>query len=302
MMKYDEAVRSVQFDDEEARPPTLVPPPWDARQPDPLIWREPDPSAGTDWRDPLLAVGEVGVLAGPGGMGKSLVTVALAHAMGKDDDHPAACGLRVAGGRVVVCSYEDSGARIVKRMRWYGRKAEWSHVQLASGPEPLYCVSDGAAQPTQYFDELWAAIAAEGDVRLLVLDPVSVAYTGPPNDAMAVRGFIAALATKASDHNVGVLLVAHDTKAARDEVRRGTGDPGAGAVAGSSQWWDGSRSVLHLGPVPATPEFEQYAEAKALLRCAKSNYGPTGWGVLLGHRITADNKWHGIDPQPIDRV
>lgn len=187
-------------------------------------------------------------------------------------------------------------------MRWYGPRKEWSHVRLASGPEPLYGVYDTIAQTAPYFDELWAAIEAEGDVRLVVVDPVSVAYTGPANDAMAVRGFLADLGRKARDSNVGVLLVAHDTKAARDEVRRGTGDPGAGAVAGASQWWDGCRSVLHLGPVPATSEFATYEDAKALLRCAKSNYGPTGWGALLGHRISADGRWQGIDPQPLDRV
>ena len=65
--------------------------------------------------------------------------------------------------------------------------------------------------------------------------------------------------------DAGVLIVAHDTKAARNEARAGIG-PGPGAISGSGQWSDGARSVLHLSG--AGPE------DRRLLTCAKSNYGP----------------------------
>ena len=46
--------------------------------------------------------------------------------------------------------------------------------------------------------------------------------------------------------------MAHDTKTARNEARAGTG-PGPGAVAGSGQWSDGARAVLHLSGCPGHP-------------------------------------------------
>ena len=82
----------------------------------------------------------------------------------------------------------------------------------------------------------------------------------------------------------GAVIVAHDTKAARNEARDGIG-PGPGAVAGSGQWHDGARAVLHLsGPGPGD---------KQLLVAAKSNYGPSGWGARLAPKYDGD-KWRGL--------
>ena len=67
--------------------------------------------------------------------------------------------------------------------------------------------------------------------RLVVIDPVSAALadvstieTGP------VRSFLRALTAEATAASAGVLLVAHDTKAAHDATRRGDD-------AGAPVWW-----------------------------------------------------------------
>ena len=77
----------------------------------------------------------------------------------------------------------------------------------------------------------------------------------------------------ASDHfDVGFVFVAHDTKAARNETRRG-GDPGAGAVAGSGVWFDAARAVVYL--------FLHGATGERLLQALKVNNGRAGWGRVL---------------------
>ena len=76
-----------------------------------------------------------------------------------------------------------------------------------------------------------------------------------------------------------MLLVAHDTKAARDAIRRGE-NRGAGVVAGSAAWYDGSRGVLALIHDPAGGD-------DRLLECVKANYGRTGWGARLVERERA---------------
>ena len=60
-----------------------------------------------------------------------------------------------------------------------------------------------------------------------------------------MRAFLRALTAETSAAGAGVLLVAHDTKAARNAAARGE-DPGAGVVAGSAAWYDGARGVLVL--------------------------------------------------------
>ena len=101
--------------------------------------------------------------------------------------------------------------------------------------------------------------------RLAHLEAQSRAVSGRP-----VRGEPHA---EASDRfNVGLLFVAHDTKAARSETRRG-GDPGAGAVAGSGVWFDAARAVVYLFTLGATGE--------RLLQALKVNNGQAGWGRAL---------------------
>ena len=82
-----------------------------------------------------------------------------------------------------------------------------------------------------------------------------------------------------------MLLVAHDTKAARDATRRGD-DPGAGVVAGSAAWYDGARGVLALGRDPLSDD--------RLLESVKANYGRTGWGARLVERIGPAGTFRGL--------
>ena len=91
------------------------------------------------------------------------------------------------------------------------------------------------------------------------------------NDPTAARSAMRALARLSTETGAGVLCLAHDTKAARNEARAG-GSPGAGAVAGSGQWFDSSRSVLYL---------HRQADGGISLDCLKANHGRAGWSQPL---------------------
>ena len=86
-----------------------------------------------------------------------------------------------------------------------------------------------------------------------------------------------ALAQLADASGAGVLIVAHDTKGARNEARAG-GDPGAGAVAGSATWYDAARGVLYMRRDPNNHDFR-------LIECLKANHGRARWGARLGERF-----------------
>ena len=100
------------------------------------------------------------------------------------------------------------------------------------------------------WSRLWEEIKTARP-SLVIVDPVSAALadadtsqTGP------ARTFLRLLSQEAATAGCGVLLVAHDTKSARNLAMAGQ-DPGAGAVAGSAAWYDGARGVLTLVPDPA---------------------------------------------------
>ena len=284
----------------EALAPPLLRPAVDwstTSEPPPILWRD----AGRDDADPadaVLSAGEVALLSGPGGIGKSYAVLAVAAAAvgaARHLEYGAACGLRVAPAPVVLVSYEDAPARIAARLRMLNRGSVPSYVHLWPDPEPLFALAPeapGKVAPCDRWADLWAEVRAVG-ARLVVIDPASAALqdtstseTGP------VRAFLRALTAEAAPNptqdwpGCGVLLVAHDTKAARNAVARGE-DPGAGVVAGSAAWYDGSRGVLSLTRDPMSDD--------RLLECVKANYGRTGWGVRLRERTSDGGAFCGLE-------
>ena len=262
----------------------------DAPQPAPVLLRDPEPTERDGGPDAVLSVGECAILSSAGGLGKSTWALEVASAaVGAAElgaDYGAACGLRVAAGPVVLVSFEDAPARIAHRLTWMNNGNVPAAVHLAPDPAPLWIGSDGGeSRPGATWEALWRGVRDVG-ARLVVVDPVSAALadvstteTGP------VRSFLRALTAEATAAGVGVLLVAHDTKAARDAIRKGE-DPGAGVVAGSAAWYDGARGVLALVRDPAGGD-------DRLLECVKANYGRAGWGARLRER-TVNGAFRGL--------
>ena len=267
----------------------------DAPVPAPVLWRDPAAAEPeTAHPDAVLSIGEVALLSAAGGIGKSMTVLALAvaaaHAHVKGQAAGAACGLCVMAGPVALVSYEDSPARLADRLRFMvpdpaAHVAIGVHLQVAPDPAALWTL-DG---PGPDWTPLWRTIRQAG-ARLLVIDPASAALaevstteTGP------VRSFLRALTVEAAPSGdwagCGVLIVAHDTKAARDSARRGD-PPDAGVVAGSAAWYDGARGVLTLWE-PAPNE--------RIIEAVKANYGRTGWGARLSARHNRAGRLLGFE-------
>ncbi len=259
----------------------------DEPEPAPVLWRDADGQHA----DAVLSVGEVALLSGEGGLGKSYVTLALAVAgalaadLGKD--YGEACGLRVMPGPVALVSYEDSPARIYGRLRRMGQTAAADRIHSLPNPPPLWTADSGASKQADWWGDLWQYVRGVG-ARLVIVDPASaaladadVSQTGP------VRKFLRALMLEARQAECGVLVVSHSTKAARNALRRGD-DPGAGVVAGSAAWYDGARGVLSLEEAPHNP-------GARILECVKANYGRKGWGTILNKRTTDSGAFAGLE-------
>ena len=289
---------------EKLRAPDSKPRPiveWSGeREPAPVLWRaEPDGDGSRP--GVVLSVGEIAILSAPGGSGKSYITLAIARAAARagkgeaaGEAHGApfgeACGLGVRGGPVAIVSYEDSPVRMAVRLK-----------RLGGAPDTIYCIPEpeplflggadrrhGEARPGPAWGPLWEELGAlDPPPGLVVVDPLSSALADVSvSEAGPVRAFVRTLSREAARLKAGVLLVAHDTKAARNEARQG-GEPGAGAVAGSAAWHDGARGVLYL----------LRRENCRELTCIKANYGPSGWVVPLVER-SHEGQFAGFDVPP----
>ena len=238
-------------------------------------------------RPPIVSIGEPAILAAPGGAGKSyraLSLMAQATRAGEadrdvfstqSDAWASALGFSLRRGPQLYVSYEDSCGRVGDRLERIGAPRETvNHLHIWGDPPALFdptTSSGGGAIPSAAFVELERVIR---DVRpaLVVIDPVSAMMGACTlNDPTAARSAMRALARLSTETGAGVLCLAHDTKAARNEARAG-GSPGAGAVAGSGQWFDSSRSVLYL---------HRQADGGISLDCLKANHGRAGWSQPL---------------------
>ena len=262
----------------DAPPPVLVRPSGDWRnvkEPLAIIWNdgEGDPEAPPY---SVAAAGEIAVLAGAGKSGKTMLALRLAVEAAKAERdglrYGRACGLRVRAGHSVLLSYEMAPKRADQYAENMGAKEK--DVLLIPDPAPIYGQSPQTRRwmPSDAWAPTWKAIRNANPV-LVIADTGPKAMGGETTDPGAVIGFIQALEREARLGGFAVLVLAHDTKLARDAARRGS-ELDAGAIAGSGQWHDSPRGVLHLtktGP----------GDADRLLECIKASYAPDGWGARL---------------------
>ena len=266
-------------------------------EPRAAIWRDnpnqADGEAGAAGRDAVTSDGEPGILAAPGKSGKSYIALdlALAAAVAAETgvDFGAACGLRARAGGTVIRSYEDRAVRMAGRLRGVALRREVDtgkdramlqraagRIRIAADPGPLFVPGESRAESVRT-GPAWAAFWRGVELArpaLVILDPASALIGGASlNDSGLARFAMGRIAAESERLAVGVLIVAHDTKAARNEARAG-GDPGAGAVAGSATWFDAARGVLYLFRDPHT-------EDGRMLQCLAANHGRDGWGAEL---------------------
>ena len=275
----DAAVRAVA----EYREGSRATKPFDpqvAEKPEHVVWR-----VAEGVPQPAVSAGSVGVLGGCGGLGKSLLALQIALAAARAEaeglEFGEAAGLRVKPGRVVVVSYEAGREYLTHKILLMLRDGEQppgpDAIRFADDLGPLYELGpDRLIAPSPDWRRLW------NDVRtirpaLVVIDPAKDALGGVSvSEDTGARALTRGLMVEAKASGCGVLLVAHDTKAARDASSKGD-NPGAGAVSGSSAWHDAARSVAYM--------WREGDRGYRTLKSIKSNLGRSGWEVELGEVV-----------------
>ncbi|MGE0278761.1 MAG: AAA family ATPase [Nitrospiraceae bacterium] len=229
--------------------------------PVPLVWL---------WRD-RFPQGKLAVIAGDPGLGKSLLTIDLAARISAGlpfgDEQPS-----VAGNVVLIGAEDDAADTTVPRLIEAG--ADMNCVYVERG----LTISDrkGRTKNAPFVDladvaPIEKTLTAIGDVRLLVIDPIS-AYFGATDsyNTSEVRALLSPLAAMAQKLDVTVLLVAHLTKMnSGSALYRVGGAVGLTALA----------RVAHC--VTRDPQ----DESRRLFLALKNNLGPDRGG--LAYRVVA---------------
>ena len=270
-------------------------------EPAPVVWRDPGPDADPlAPADTIVSVGEPGVISGPGGLGKSTITrqlalvASVAHESESKEPYGSAVGLRIRAGPVLLVGYEEGMARVAAKLVQV-RNAPRSEpltkgIEALPDPEPLFLGTGehgkGGVEASAQWELLWET-AERLRPSLIVIDPAAEALVNvAASEPGPVRTFLRALARESETIGCGVLIVAHDTKAARASARLGE-DPGPGAIAGSGAWYDRARGALYL-----TKQEED--EDIRILRCIKANNGRYGWQITLDPHIGEHGRFHGF--------
>jgi len=220
-------------------------------RPKPVQWLWPD------W----LALGKFHLLAGAPGQGKTTIAIGLAATVtvgGRWTD-----GSRCPQGNVLIWSGEDDYTdTLLPRPIAAGADAKRAYFidgTREAGKVRLFA-------PSSDMSKLKAAIEHIGDVRMIVIDPVSTVVAGDSHKNTEVRRGVQPLVDLATSINAALLGITHLSKG-------GQGTDPAQRVIGSIAFTAVARVVLVAARVQSDD-----GEDKRILARRKSNIGPDNGG------------------------
>jgi hypothetical protein len=238
-------------------------------QPIPMRWL---------WSD-RLALGKLNLIAGQPGLGKSQITANMAGVISRGGKWPD--GTYAPLGSVVFITCEDDPAdTIVPRLEAAGADRRRIHLLDWVRDE-----RDESGEAVRSYDIGRDVTALEalchdiGDVRLIVIDPVS-AYVGgiDSHKVSDVRGSLAPLQAMAAELSVCVVMITH--------LNKGTNDGSAmSRVAGSGAYVAACRSAWFVAPHPQDAEKRIFTPLKNNIGDDKTGFAYRIEGVELGREI-----------------
>lgn len=167
-----------------------------------------------------IALGKISMIYGDPGLGKSQITAYLAGVVSRGGEWPVD-GTRCDPGNVVILSAEDSEADTIRpRLDAVGANISRCFVlsHFNEKPEkggeferPFSLRSD--------MEWLSKALKARGQVRLLIIDPVTAYLDGVDSHKNSdVRALLSPLADLADELNLAVVLVSHNNKSMQHDA------------------------------------------------------------------------------------
>ena len=219
-----------------------------------------------------FALGKVSMIAGDPGLGKSLLSLDLAARVSTGSRWPD--GSACSPGNIMLISAEDDPSDTI-RPRLDAAGANVSRIHILTGVMRPNLETGGQAEGSfELLDinPLEDAIARVGDVRLIVVDPIS-AFQGDADshNNSEVRALLAPLAALAARYNLAIIAVSHLNKGQKEALYR---------VAGSLAYVAAARAVFAVAKDKDDP-------VRRLFLPVKNNLGNDEGG--LAYRVEVFN-------------
>lgn len=240
----------------------------------------------------FLPLGKVGMVAAPGGTGKSMLLLQLAMAVATGRD--LFMWKVTSPGSVLMLAGEDDDIELHNRVfaiagaMGYGA-AEWqlldAHLYVKSmvAENNLMTSSErgGETKATDYVGRLLLVAQQIGDLKVIIIDPASRFRGGDENTAQDATRFVEQLERLAQETGATVIALHHVSKA-----KSGASEQTQDAARGSSAFSDGVRWQLNLRtPTKAEATSLQIPEdtrkRHLIVANTKNNYGPMAEDVVL---------------------
>lgn len=229
-------------------------------------------SIASDWHmKGWLPEGELVILGGDGGAGKTLIAMDWAATLSNSGTHRGVFfdGTPAQRGSALIWSCEDDWNRVLKprldaaganhrNIFFVGDVVEFSSIRKFDFKRDL--------------PGLVNRIEQIGDVKILVIDTVMEVVSGGGNNAKKVRQDLLKLVEIAHRYRITVVGIAHLVKNSKK------GDP-IKNLAGSQAFANLARHVLIAMKVNL-PSQDAAAPSVGVLTCAKSNIGKSGGGRI----------------------
>jgi RecA-family ATPase len=262
--RYPESADGEPDSEMSAKPLRLVcPQAWRSVPLEPMRWLATN----------RIPAGDVTILSGDGGGGKTTVALqlAIAAAAGLGDWLGTTC----ESGPVIFFSGEEPEAEMRRRLDRAATKRgldpadlDQLHFHFADPDACLLGISrrDGAMAPTPLFASLATAVL-EVRPALIVVDSIAATFGGNQNDRVHARTFVGLFRQLARRADCAILLLDHPSLSG---ITNGTGR------GGSMDWQNATRARLHLETVT-----DEDGGTARELEVKKLNYGPAGEKVKL---------------------
>jgi hypothetical protein len=209
--------------------------------------------------DPILPRNELTIMFGDGDTGKSMAALLFGSVMhtGRND----LGGLEVPDNRRVRVGYADwetsAATQKARLRRMFG---EFYPKDL------VYIPGAGLSLPDSI--DRFRRLILQQRIGYLIIDSIAYACGGPPEDAAIASGFLNSLQQLGLGKSLGVLAIAHVTKA---DAKGATGKP-----FGSAFWANSARMTWYMR------RNEGHAERYSLgMFCKKHNLGPRSRSIGL---------------------
>jgi hypothetical protein len=245
-------------------------------KPEPISWLWPG----------RMALGKVTLISGDPGLGKSLISIALAAHVTRGTPWPVD-RTHCPRGDVLMLSAEDDVADTIRpRLEAAGADVDRVHVlKVVREVERDGTLTTRGMSLRRDLDVLDDLLAKKPDIRLVVIDPIS-AYLGDTDshNNADVRGLFAPLAELASRHRIAVASISHLNKSSGPAMYR---------TSGSLAFVAAARAVFAVVKDKADP-------ARRLVLPIKNNLGPDSTGLAYAV-AQADNGAPVVawEPEPV---